>query len=137
MLCWLLSLNILVYQIFGKCIERTVNDLCKHVAAVLYGIGTRLDSKPELFFILRGLDHKELIGEAAAISAITEGAVDAETLATEDLEDVFGVKIDLPRKKTGKASADKIKQVTVKKKPVQSRKKNKAKPAKARKTNKN
>ena len=107
--------------------------LCKHLAAVLYGIGTRLDSKPELFFILRGLDHKELIGEAAAISAITEGAVDAETLATEDLEDVFGVKIDLPLKKTGKAPSDKIKPAMVKKKPVKSKKKNKAKSAKTRK----
>ncbi|MFZ2655431.1 MAG: SWIM zinc finger family protein, partial [Victivallales bacterium] len=85
--------------------------LCKHLAAVLYGIGTRLDFSPELFFILRGLDHKELIGEAAAISAITEGAVDAETLAVEDLEDVFGVKIDVPRKKTEKSAAVKTKPV--------------------------
>ncbi|MFA6567156.1 MAG: SWIM zinc finger family protein [Victivallales bacterium] len=111
-------------------------DLCKHVAAVLYGIGARLDSNPELFFILRGLDHKELIGEAAAISAITEGAVDTDTLATEDFEDVFGVKIDVPLKKTVKASAEKIKPVTVKEKSVKSKKKNKARPSKIRKAKK-
>jgi uncharacterized Zn finger protein len=105
-------------------------DLCKHVAAVLYGIGTKLDSNPELFFILRGLDHNELIGEVAAISAITEGAVDAETLATEDLEDVFGIKIDAPRKKTEKVPADKIKPAAVKIKSAKPRKKAKAKPAK-------
>jgi len=29
-------------------------DLCKHLAAVLYGIGARLDSQPELLFVLRG-----------------------------------------------------------------------------------
>lgn len=30
-------------------------DMCKHVAAVLYGVGARLDEKPELFFTLRGV----------------------------------------------------------------------------------
>ncbi len=41
--------------------------MCKHVAAVMYGIGARLDQKPELLFLLRKVDHLELI----------EGAVDA------------------------------------------------------------
>ena len=31
-------------------------DMCKHVAAVLYGVGARLDASPELLFTLRGLD---------------------------------------------------------------------------------
>ena len=35
--------------------------MCKHVAAVLYGVGSRLDSKPELLFLLRGVNHEELI----------------------------------------------------------------------------
>src|SRR5689334_8221238 len=30
--------------------------MCKHVAAVLYGIGSRLDTNPELLFHLRGVD---------------------------------------------------------------------------------
>ena len=30
--------------------------LCKHIAAVLYGVGARLDKKPELFFVLRARD---------------------------------------------------------------------------------
>jgi len=29
--------------------------LCKHLAAVLYGVGARLDTQPELLFLLRGL----------------------------------------------------------------------------------
>ena len=29
-------------------------DLCKHAAAVLYGVGVLLDARPELFFTLRG-----------------------------------------------------------------------------------
>lgn len=30
--------------------------MCKHVAAVLYGVGARLDEDPTLFFSLRGID---------------------------------------------------------------------------------
>ena len=39
--------------------------MCKHVAAVLYGVGARLDNKPELLFALRGVDHEELIAADA------------------------------------------------------------------------
>ena len=39
-------------------------DMCKHVAAVLYGVGARLDASPELLFILRGVDHAELVAKA-------------------------------------------------------------------------
>ena len=39
-------------------------DMCKHVAAVLYGIGARLDQQPELLFRLHAVDEKELIAEA-------------------------------------------------------------------------
>ena len=31
-------------------------DMCKHVAAALYGIGARLDDNPQLLFLLRGVD---------------------------------------------------------------------------------
>jgi len=36
-------------------------ELCKHLAAVLYGVGHRLDQQPELLFTLRGGNAKELI----------------------------------------------------------------------------
>ena len=36
--------------------------MCKHVAAVLYGVGARLDTAPELLFLLRGVDPAELLG---------------------------------------------------------------------------
>jgi len=39
--------------------------MCKHVAAVLYGVGARLDISPELFFTLRGADMMDLIGQVA------------------------------------------------------------------------
>ncbi len=35
--------------------------MCKHVAAVLYGVGSRLDDRPESLFVLRGVDTAELI----------------------------------------------------------------------------
>ena len=43
-----------------------LGDMCKHVAAALYGVGTRLDSAPELLFILRGVDRAELVTTVSA-----------------------------------------------------------------------
>ena len=40
--------------------------LCKHLAAVLYGVGAHLDKSPELLFLLRDIDHTELVGEAVS-----------------------------------------------------------------------
>ena len=40
--------------------------MCKHVAAVLYGVGARLDSQPELIFTLRRVDPKDLVAQAGA-----------------------------------------------------------------------
>ena len=40
--------------------------MCKHVAAVLYGVGARLDVQPELLFRLRRVDAKELVTQAGA-----------------------------------------------------------------------
>ena len=38
--------------------------MCKHVAAVLYGVGVRLDENPGLFFALRGVNIDDLAGFA-------------------------------------------------------------------------
>ena len=40
--------------------------MCKHVAAVLYGIGARLDENPSLFFELRGIEMGRFIDVAIA-----------------------------------------------------------------------
>jgi len=47
--------------------------LCKHVAAVLYGVGARLDGSPQLLFQLRGVDIGDLVSAAVSGDAITEG----------------------------------------------------------------
>jgi uncharacterized Zn finger protein len=70
--------------------------MCKHVAAVLYGIGARLDTKPELFFTLRGVEMQELVLAAGATAvAPVEGALaDGSALAGADLSEIFGVDIE-------------------------------------------
>ncbi len=68
-------------------------DLCKHLAAVLYGVGARLDTQPELLFVLRGVDHLELIGAAAEAPALAQGANGAGALDAAQLSDVFGIEI--------------------------------------------
>lgn len=82
--------------------------LCKHLAAVLYGIGARLDEKPELLFLLRGVDHTELL-EGAPTGKTQSGP---GTLDSEDLADVFGIEIapvesKSPTKKSVKKSPPK------------------------------
>lgn len=70
-------------------------DMCKHVAAVLYGVGKRLDDKPELLFLLRGVSHDDLIIEGAE-EAMTAGAAGRKSgksrrVAETKLKDVFGI----------------------------------------------
>jgi uncharacterized Zn finger protein len=70
-------------------------DMCKHVAAVLYGVGARLDNSPELFFALRGVDMQELI--SAASDSATAPFAESEAgsvLEGVDLADIFGVEIE-------------------------------------------
>lgn len=68
--------------------------MCKHVAAVLYGVGARLDEQPELIFTLRRVDAKDLVTQAGAglpksKQAPTAGRVLEEAL----LADVFGIEM--------------------------------------------
>jgi len=69
--------------------------MCKHVAAVLYGIGARLDTRPELFFILRDVDQTELIGEAALGSALSSPGGEAfPALESSEMERLFGIELE-------------------------------------------
>ena len=68
--------------------------VCKHIAAVMYGIGARLDEKPELLFVLRKVDHLELIAGAVDSAPIAKGkSRGKKTIATSDLADVFGIEM--------------------------------------------
>ena len=69
--------------------------MCKHVAAVLYGIGARLDSQPTLFFELRGVDIDRFLDVAVAnkVEAMLENAQKPSPRILEgaDLDALFGV----------------------------------------------
>ena len=66
--------------------------MCKHVAAVLYGVGARFDHQPELLFRLREVDEKELIVKAGKALPLTRQApAPGKVLGDEDLSDIFGL----------------------------------------------
>lgn len=84
-------------------------DMCKHVAAVLYGVGARLDREPELLFVLRQVDHLDLITQAADVSAMTNASTGLKTIAGDELADVFGIELERPDM-PGPSSAPDLKQ---------------------------
>ena len=65
--------------------------MCKHVASVLYGVGSRLDDRPESLFLLRGVDTEELI--ATEMTLPGEAATD-DALADDALAGIFGIDLD-------------------------------------------
>jgi len=68
-------------------------DMCKHVAAVLYGVGARLDHSPEMLFLLRGVNHEELIDVSTAITSVAKAGTSRRRIAATGLADVFGVEM--------------------------------------------
>jgi uncharacterized Zn finger protein len=80
---------------FGcNCLDWAV--MCKHVAAVLYGIGARLDQQPELLFTLRGVDPSDLVNHTNENLSGAGKAVPASGRLLDNavLGDVFGIDID-------------------------------------------
>ncbi|MCH9691412.1 MAG: SWIM zinc finger family protein [Gammaproteobacteria bacterium] len=68
--------------------------MCKHIAAVLYGIGARLDMSPELLFKLRSIDHSTLISaEFSPSSSNNRGRK-----LKGSISDVFGIELDTDEK---------------------------------------
>lgn len=94
--------------------------MCKHVAAVLYGVGARLDQQPELLFKLRGVDPADLVNSAGTrLSSTGPAPASGKVLDNAALGDVFGIDIDTEplatpgaaRKRTGKQSAPRTSRV--------------------------
>ena len=95
--------------------------MCKHVAAVLYGIGARLDAQPGLVFKLRAVDEGELIATAAKGRTLaTKPPAAAMVLGGDDLSALFGLEIEQNTKPepNPKASEDDPKRPPAKKKPT-------------------
>jgi uncharacterized Zn finger protein/DNA-binding transcriptional regulator YiaG len=70
--------------------------MCKHVAAVLYGVGARLDYSPEMLFLLRGVNHEELVDVAAAVKDVTKAGTSRRRIAATGIADVFGIDLAEP-----------------------------------------
>jgi uncharacterized Zn finger protein len=69
--------------------------MCKHVAAVLYGIGARLDENPSLFFELRGIEMGRFIDVAIAnrVERMLKnaGRTSGRTIDEGDIRGLFGI----------------------------------------------
>jgi uncharacterized Zn finger protein len=70
-------------------------DMCKHVAAVLYGVGARLDQTPQLLFVLRGVDENELLAGAGQDVSLSKsvGPKSAKVLDDTDMAALFGLEM--------------------------------------------
>jgi uncharacterized Zn finger protein len=68
-------------------------DMCKHVAAALYGVGARLDEKPELLFVLRGVDEKELLAGTQDLLETKAAPSSAKLLGDSDVAALFGLEM--------------------------------------------
>jgi uncharacterized Zn finger protein len=80
--------------------------MCKHVAAVLYGIGARFDANPELLFRLHEVDAQELIAKAGKdLPLAKQGPAAAKLLRADDLAGMFGLdmtvgpRVDAPKRR--------------------------------------
>ena len=69
-----------------ECSDRAT--MCKHAAAVLSGVGSRFDDSPELLFLLRGVDERELL---AADPAAPNGRTAAGPVADDAPGTLFDV----------------------------------------------
>ena len=105
--------------------------MCKHVAAVLYGIGARFDHKPELLFRLRAVDEMELIVSAGKATPLTkQGPGPGKVLGADDLAGMFGLDMaesvgTVVKAKTGKKAATPVKRIAAKKAATKKGNKNK------------
>jgi uncharacterized Zn finger protein len=72
--------------------------MCKHVAAVLFGIGVRLDDDPGLFFQLRQVNVAELITETTreqSQNLLNKSKVKSRrVIADADMSSLFGIDLE-------------------------------------------
>jgi len=107
--------------------------MCKHVAAVLYGVGARLDEQPELLFKLRSVDEKQLIAKAGAgLPLAKKGPKAGRILTGRGLSKLFGLDMaadeDQPKAAAARVAAKPAKPQGRSKRPGAKRKPSKAKP---------
>jgi uncharacterized Zn finger protein len=66
--------------------------MCKHVAAALYGVGARLDAKPELLFRLRAVNENDLVADIGKVLPMSkQGPAAGKVLEADDMAALFGL----------------------------------------------
>ena len=65
--------------------------MCKHIAAVLYGVGARLDEKPELLFRLRAVNENDLVANIDKALPMPKKGPFGKVLETDDVSALFGL----------------------------------------------
>jgi uncharacterized Zn finger protein len=66
--------------------------MCKHVAAVMYGVGARLDARPELLFRLRAVNEKDLVADIGKVLPMAKrGPAAGKVLEADDMAALFGL----------------------------------------------
>ncbi len=87
--------------------------MCKHVAAVLYGVGARLDKEPQLLFTLRGVNTDELVRLAAESEtekllkrtpAASSRIIETNDGIVGELSELFGIQLAEKEPKARSAS---------------------------------
>jgi len=85
--------------------------MCKHVAAVLYGVGARLDENPALFFILRNVNIDELVSKAIEQKTETllkkSGRKSGRVISDGDIPAMFGIDMETETEKNSVKPAPK------------------------------
>ena len=110
-------------EIDFSCSCPDVAQMCKHVAAVLYGVGVRLDSEPELLFTLRRVEAADLVRTVSA-QPVRQNESARAIDAGDDLEALFGVELaEAPPEKRAPAAAQKRAATAAKKKAAPAAKK--------------
>jgi len=120
--------------------------MCKHVAAALYGTAVRLDEKPELFFLLRGIRVDDFVGEMVKQESqklIRRAKAKGERVIAaneRELSELFGITMDaglnVPIAKPGPPASKNVhgrnKTAVIKKAKIQPRKKTTRAPKKTK-----
>ncbi len=86
--------------------------MCKHVAAVLYGVGARLDENPGLFFVLRDVNMDDLVAKAIAdkseILLRKSGQKSSRVIDNNDISAMFGIEMDVTNETPSRESTVKL-----------------------------
>lgn len=82
-------------EIMFSCSCPDFASMCKHIAAALYGVGSRLDTQPELLFRLRGVDEQDLIAALETSGPVLKkDSASGNVVVDQDISELFGLEID-------------------------------------------